>query len=96
MKKNIVPIVVVVVLFACVAVVSFASKGSGTAARSREGTGDATVKICPHSGLPCEGDGDCEEDCEENSSASDATSEEGVKICPETGLPCEGAGDCEE
>ncbi len=63
MKKNIVPIVVVVVLFACVAVVSFASKDSAPKTTSN-GAQDATVKICPHSGLPCEGDGDCGE-CEE-------------------------------
>ncbi|MGN1065308.1 MAG: hypothetical protein ACI4QC_07840 [Thermoguttaceae bacterium] len=69
MKKNIVPIAVVVVLFACVAVVSFGSRGSSSsdadsAAASSASASDANVKICPHSGLPCEGDGDCEEDCE--------------------------------
>ena len=63
MKKNIVPIAVVVILFVCVAVVSFASKGSASS-KSAPATKDATVKICPHSGLPCEGDGDCEEGCD--------------------------------
>ena len=63
MKKNLVPIIVVVVLFACVAVVSFASKGSDGGSSKSEGA-NGTVKICPHSGLPCEGDGDCGEDCD--------------------------------
>lgn len=70
MKKNIVPIVVVVFLFTCAAIVSFVSKGNASNASPETPAAaeahDATVKICPHSGLPCEGEGDCEDECEES------------------------------
>ena len=67
-------------MFACVAVVSFGSRGSSSsdadsAAASSASASDANVKICPHSGLPCEGDGDCEADCEEENCEEETAAE---------------------
>ena len=69
MKKNLIPLLVVVALFAIFACVSYSSKGNADAPNDANSTATATaassgrVKICPRSGLPCEGDGDCGDEC---------------------------------
>lgn len=65
MKKNLIVLGVVVALFAAMgAVMMNASKQAGAESVANEDVAvqnDGTVKICPHSGLPCDGDGDCED-----------------------------------
>lgn len=72
MKKNLIALAVVVALFGVMGVAMLSAKqdasaqnASGTAAASNDGT----VKICPHSGLPCDGDDDCESECESEGAA---------------------------
>lgn len=66
MKKNLIVFGVVIALFGAmgVAMMNSAKKAEAESVAS-EGVAaqnDGTVKICPHSGLPCDGDGDCEGD----------------------------------
>lgn len=69
MKRNLIAAVVALFLFGIVALAMSTSKKETTEPSSE--TRGASVKICPHSGLPCEGDGDCDEEsatgCEEDS-----------------------------
>ena len=64
MKKNLIVLGVVVALFGLMGVVTMNSaKKAGAESVANEEVAvqnDGTVKICPHSGLPCDGDGDCE------------------------------------
>lgn len=54
MKKNLVSIVVIVVLFGALTIVALGSKSSTPAAVDVSAkSADAAVKICPHSGQPC-------------------------------------------
>ena len=64
MKKNLVSVVVIVVLFGALGLFALGSKGES--AGNAEGAKDQAnaVKICPNSGLPCDGDGECGGDCE--------------------------------
>ncbi len=65
MKKNLITLAVVVALFGALSVAMLGAKQDAGLENSSEAVvSDATVKICPHSGLPCDGDGDCESDCE--------------------------------
>lgn len=58
MKKKIISVFVVLFLFGLMAVFmhSIENKNHSQNASAQ----GAAVKICPHSGLPCDGDGDCE------------------------------------
>lgn len=66
MKKNLIVLSVVIALFGVMGVVMMNSaKNAGAESVANEDVAiqnDGTVKICPHSGLPCDGDGDCEGD----------------------------------
>lgn len=66
MKKNLIVLGVVIALFGVMGVVMMNSaKNAGAESVANEDVAiqnDGTVKICPHSGLPCDGDGDCEGD----------------------------------
>ena len=65
MKKNLIGLGVVVALVGLMGVVTMNSaKKAGAESVANEDVAvqnDGTVKICPHSGLPCDGDGDCED-----------------------------------
>ncbi len=65
MKKDLVSVIVIVVLFGALGLVALGSKekNAGTDADAKDQAN--AVKICPSSGLPCDGDGDCGEDCED-------------------------------
>ena len=66
MKKNLIVLGDVIALFGVMGVVMMNSaKNAGAESVANEDVAiqnDGTVKICPHSGLPCDGDGDCEGD----------------------------------
>lgn len=68
MKKNLIALVVVVLLFGALGVAMLGAKQNDDSASASgaasTASSDATVKICPHSGLPCDGDDDCESGCE--------------------------------
>ena len=66
MKKNLVSVIVIVALFGALGLVALGSKeeSAGVDAGAKDQVN--AVKICPHSGLPCTGEGDCDEDCEED------------------------------
>ena len=68
MKKNLIAFAVVVVLFGVLGVAMLSAKqnagGENASEAAVSAPNDDTVKICPYSGLPCDGDGDCESDCE--------------------------------
>ncbi len=61
MKRKIIAAIVVLFLFGIVAMAISQSKNNASPSEK-----NASVKICPHTGLPCEGDGDCDEgsDCD--------------------------------
>ena len=66
MKKNLLSAIVVATLFGVLAIAAVAAKNSSASSTDASGKEQASaVKICPHSGLPCTGDGECEDDCEE-------------------------------
>lgn len=106
MKKNLVSVIVIVALFGALAFVALDTKGENGAVDANAKDQANAVKICPHSGLPCTGEGDCDETCEDESDvvetvatevdAAAKNAEEAVKICPNSGLPCTGEDDCEE
>ncbi len=102
MKKNLVSVIVIVALFGALAFVALDTKGDNNAVDASAKDQANAVKICPHSGLPCTGEEDCDEECEEEvvvETAIDATAknaEEAVKICPNSGLPCTGEENCDE
>ena len=78
MKKNLVSIIVVVALFAALSVFALGSKKNDSATTNGSGKDAASaVKICPNTGLPCTGDGDCDE--EEEVIQPVATSAESVE-----------------
>lgn len=65
MKKNLIALGVVVLLFGALGIAMLSAKQNvGDVPASETAASDATVKICPHSGLPCDGDDDCESGCE--------------------------------
>ena len=106
MKKNLVSVIVIVALFGALAFVALDTKGENGAVDANAKDQANAVKICPHSGLPCTGEGDCDETCEDESDvvetvatevdAAAKNAEEAVKICPNSGLPCTGEDDCED
>ena len=99
MKKNLVSVIVIVALFGALGLVALGSKEESAGVDASAKDQANAVKICPHSGLPCTGEGDCDEDCEEDLATVDSTAknaDEAVKICPHSGLPCTGDGDCDE
>ena len=111
MKKNLVSVIVIVALFGALAFVALDTKGENGAVDANAKDQANAVKICPHSGLPCTGEGDCDETCEDESDVDESVAtdsvatevdaaaknaEEAVKICPNSGLPCTGEDDCEE
>ena len=82
MKKNLVSIIVVVALFAALSVFALGSKKNDSTTTTGSGKDAASaVKICPNTGLPCTGDGDCDEECDEEEEAIQpvATSAESVE-----------------
>ena len=71
MKRKLIAALVVLLLFGGAA---FALLGTKEPSRKQEpAPSSAAVKICPHSGLPCDGDGGCDgEECgSEDSCGSD-------------------------
>ena len=58
MKKKFVIAFIVTILFGVMAVIMTASNESARPASTPQ---NAAVKICPHSGLPCDGDGECDD-----------------------------------
>lgn len=64
MKKNLIVLGVVIVLFGAMGAVAVFSGGNAgpesVVDEAAASNVDGAVKICPHSGLPCDGDGDCE------------------------------------
>lgn len=65
MKKNLVSIIVIVALFGALSVFALAGKKNDANSNANAKDAASAVKICPNTGLPCTGDGDCEEGCDE-------------------------------
>lgn len=72
MRRKAIALFVVILLFggAAFALLGTKEKEENNAAD----TSSAAVKICPHSGLPCDGDGDCQDE-ESQSCGSDCSKE---------------------
>lgn len=66
MKRKLIAALVVILLFGGAAFALLGTKESvkepSADASGAVDTSGAAVKICPHSGLPCDGDGDCQDD----------------------------------
>lgn len=64
MKKNLISVIIIVALFGAFGLVALGSKEKSDGVNASAKDPANAVKICPNSGLPCDGDGDCDEDCE--------------------------------